>query len=216
MARGFRAPLLSERYYRGETGRGFITGNPDLDPETSRQLDLAVRWRRGAVQLAAYGFRYRIDDLIERYRDQGDYFYRNRASAELEGVEIEGAVTLTSHLEARVAAQWLRGEVRDDGTSTDDVPAPGLIVVLRGTQSERWWWMVRGAFYQRDDRPGPSEVEVPGYGVLDGGFGWALSDALQLQITGRNLLDKTYPGSADEDAVLAPGRGVVLSLRGRV
>ena len=32
VARGFRDPLLSDRYFRGPSGRGFITGNPDLDP----------------------------------------------------------------------------------------------------------------------------------------------------------------------------------------
>ncbi|RLE18527.1 MAG: hypothetical protein DRJ65_21310, partial [Acidobacteria bacterium] len=47
VAHGFRDPLLSDRYYRGETGRGFITGNPDLDPETADQLDLALRYRSG-------------------------------------------------------------------------------------------------------------------------------------------------------------------------
>ena len=30
LARGFRDPVLSDRYFRGPSGRGFITGNPDL------------------------------------------------------------------------------------------------------------------------------------------------------------------------------------------
>ena len=67
-ARGFRAPLLSDLYYRGISGRGFITGNPDLEAETSRQLDLAVRWRRADLAIAGYAYLYRISDLIERYR----------------------------------------------------------------------------------------------------------------------------------------------------
>ena len=46
IARGFRDPVLSDRYYRGPTGRGFITGNPDLVPETSLQFDGSVRYQR--------------------------------------------------------------------------------------------------------------------------------------------------------------------------
>ena len=42
VSRGFRDPVLSDRYYRGPSGRGFITGNPDVSPETSLQYDLAV------------------------------------------------------------------------------------------------------------------------------------------------------------------------------
>lgn len=62
IARGFRDPVLSDRYYRGPTGRGFITGNPDLAPETSTQLDLAIRYTASQFRVAAFYYRYRIDD----------------------------------------------------------------------------------------------------------------------------------------------------------
>jgi len=76
--------------------------------------------------------------------------------------------------------------------------------------------MIRGAAFARHDDPGPSEQVVPGYAVLDGAIGWAFSEKLQLQLLGRNLFDKTYLGSADEDSVLAPGRSFTLTLRGRL
>ena len=49
VARGFRDPTLSDRYFRGPTGRGFITGNPDLEPETSLQCDGALRYVAAAL-----------------------------------------------------------------------------------------------------------------------------------------------------------------------
>ena len=103
----------------------------------------------------------------------------------------------------------------DDGSPTDDVPQPGVTAVVRGTPTDRLWWMVRGAAFVEDDRPGPSEQELPGYAVLDAGIGWSVSRALEISLVGRNLFDRSYLGSADEDAVLAPGRSVQLSLRGR-
>lgn len=217
VARGFRDPLLSDRYYRGHTGRGLITGNPELEPETSLQYDLSLRYDGShGLHLAAYGFLYRIDNLIERYKIDGDYFFRNRGEAEVTGIELEAGLALTDALDLQLGAQYLRGEVVDDGSATDDVPAPGLFLVLRGEPSQRWWWMARVATFARDDRPGPTEKEVPSYAVLDAGFGWSLNDALQLQLLGRNLLDRSYPGSADEDAVSAPGRAVQLVLRGQM
>ncbi|MGH9398952.1 MAG: TonB-dependent receptor, partial [Thermoanaerobaculia bacterium] len=59
-SRGFRDPLLSDRYFRGVSGRGFVIGNPDISPERSNQWDLAVRTSVGPVNLAAYGYLYRI------------------------------------------------------------------------------------------------------------------------------------------------------------
>ena len=58
IARGFRDPVLSDRYYRGPTGRGFITGNPDLDPETSVQLDLGLRYVAPRFRLATFYYHY--------------------------------------------------------------------------------------------------------------------------------------------------------------
>jgi iron complex outermembrane receptor protein len=216
VARGFRDALLSDRYYRGETGRGFITGNPDLGPETSNQLDLSLRYRSGSWVLNAFGYLYRIEDLIERYKDTGDYFFRNRGEGEIRGLELEAARSLSASLSLHLGAWWLDGEILDDHSPVDDIPAPGLSVVLRDSRPQGLRWMVRGAAYARHDDPGPSEQIVPGYAVLDGAIGWAFSEKLQLQLLGRNLLDKAYLGSADEDSVLAPGRSFTLTLRGRL
>src|SRR5687768_1318496 len=90
IARGFRDPVLSDRYYRGPTGRGFITGNPDLDPETSVQLDLGVRYVSPAFRVAGFVYNYEIDDLIERFQTTTDnFFFRNRGTARIRGFEVE-------------------------------------------------------------------------------------------------------------------------------
>ena len=76
--------------------------------------------------------------------------------------------------------------------------------------------MVRGAAFVRDDRPGPTEREVPGYAVFDVGAGYSITSWLEVSVLGRNLLDRSHFASSDEDAVLAPGRSVQLVLRGRL
>ncbi|MBD3856968.1 MAG: TonB-dependent receptor [Acidobacteria bacterium] len=216
VARGFRDPLLSDRYYRGESGRGFITGNPDLDPETSLQFDLALRFSPDSLAVGLYVYRYRIFDLIERFREGDNFFFRNRGESEISGVEVETSFAISNGLELQAGAHYLRGEVVEDGSPTDGVPPPGVFAVLRGSPGARWWWMVRGAAFARDDRPGPTEQEIPGYSVLDAGAGFTITEWLEVSLLGRNLLDRAYFASSDEDAVLAPGRSVQLVLRGRL
>lgn len=216
VARGFREPLLSDRYYRGISGRGFITGNPELDAETSKQADLALRWGSGDVQVAAYGYLYRIEDLIERFKTGNNYFFRNRGEAEVKGLELEGSLRLGPALLVQLAVQSQRGEARADGTPIDGIPAEGAVLTLRRDPGQRWWWLARVAAYRRDERKGPTEREVPGYTVVDAGLGYRLSELLEVQLLGRNLFDHEYYGSADEKTVLAPGRGLQLSLRGRI
>jgi iron complex outermembrane receptor protein len=216
VARGFRDPLLSDRYYRGVTGRGFITGNPDLDPETSLQFDLALRFTGGRSAVGLYAYSYRIDDLIERFRVGDDFSFRNHGDAEITGLELEASLVIGSSLEVQVGAQALQGKTLEDGAPTDGVPAPGVFAVVRGAPSKRWWWMTRGAVFAADDRPGPTEQDVPGYAVLDAGAGFTVSEWLEISLLARNLLNRSYLASSDEDAVLAPGRSIQLVLRGRL
>ena len=63
VSRGFRDPTLSDRYFRGPSGRGFITGNPDLEPETRLQFDLTARYTMARTQIGVSYYDYRIDDL---------------------------------------------------------------------------------------------------------------------------------------------------------
>jgi outer membrane receptor protein involved in Fe transport len=215
-ARGFRDALLSDRYYRGISGRGFITGNPDLEPETSRQLDLAVRYGSGGLRLAAYGYLYRVRDLIERYKEGDNFYFRNRGEAELKGVELEGSAYLGAGFLLQGGLQLPSGEVLDDDTPTDAVPSRGGFILLRHEPSARWWWLARLGAYDRDERPGPTEQVVPGWAVLDGGVGVRVARALELRLYGRNLLDHAYLASADASSVLAPGRSVALTLHGQL
>ena len=67
----------------------------------------------------------------------------------------------------------------------------------------------------KDDRPGPTEIRMPGYTLLDVIAGVSLTKAFDLNVTLRNLLDRTYPVSPDSRAVAAPGLHGVLTLTAR-
>lgn len=216
LARGFRSPLLSDRFYRGISGRGFITGNPDLRPESSRQYDVAARWGAAPLAVALYGYLYRIDDFIERYRAGNDFFFRNRGEVEIRGFELEASVALGGDHTLGVGAHSLLGEVRGTKSPVDDIPSRGIFAVYRHEPTAGWHWMLRAAAYARDERPGPTEQLYPGYGVVDASVGYRFSPQLEVSLLGRNLFDHDYLGSPDVAAMPAPGRNFQLVLRGKV
>lgn len=213
IARGFRDPTLSDRYFRGPSGRGFITGNPDLDPETSLQLDSAVRYTGARWRAAFYAFTYRISDLIERYQAEPDFFFfRNRGRARVRGVEIESQGDLGYGLTLQLAAQLTRGRALDDEAYLDTIPPESFSAQLRKQLSTKGFVQVRTAAFARDTRPGPTEREVPGYAVVDASGGWRVSPQFELRVLGRNLLDKVYFVSPDARTVLAPGASLTATI----
>jgi len=213
VARGFRSPTLSDRYFRGPSGRGFVTGNPDLDPESSVQWDLALRRGSAGRALALYAYRYALEDLIERYRDGDDFFFRNQGEARIEGLEVEVQQTLAEGWDLEAGAAWTRSRA-GDGASLDDAPAPNGFLGVRWSGERLYGWL-RGAVFLDKDDPGPTEVERPGHELIDLGGGYRLSDALEVRLVVRNLGDVRYYGSPDEAADRSPGRTVGLGLSGR-
>ena len=213
VSRGFRDPTLSDRYYRGPSGRGFITGNPDLTPETSLQYDLSTRYAFGQTQLAVYYYNYRIDDLIERYQTQTDFFFfRNRGSARIRGFEAEVRTALPAGVAVELGANIGRGEALDDDVNLDDISPDTLSLLIRKDFASRAFAQMRGAFLAKDERPGPSEVAAPGATLFDIAGGFSFTRNLELRANVRNLLNDAYYASPDPRWVYAPGRSASLTL----
>jgi outer membrane receptor protein involved in Fe transport len=213
IARGFRDPTLSDRFYRGPTGRGFITGNPDLDPETSLQLDFGARYTTDRVRVGAYYYHYRISDLVERYQTDADFFFfRNRGRARLRGVELEAQAGLGAGFTIEAGAQVGRGTALDDDSALDDISPDSFFVMLRRAQSSTLMWFARLATYAEDDRPGPSEIEAPGHTNVDVGASWFPVPKLEIRGAVRNLFDEDYYASPDPRFVPAPGRNASITL----
>jgi outer membrane receptor protein involved in Fe transport len=209
IASGYREPSLSDRYFRGVSGRGFVTGNPDLEPERSLQFDGAVRWTGTHSRVALYAYDYRIRELVERYRNGADFFFRNRGEADVRGLELEFGTRLSAAFDVELGASLARGEDVDTHQALDDIAARSLHASLRWNAGRASAFMTASAF-GRDDRPGPVEVERPGYGELDAGAGWRVHPMLEMRIVVRNLTNANHFGSADAVAALAPGRSVMI------
>lgn len=216
VARGFRDPTLSDRFYRGPTGRGFITGNPDLHPERSVQVDGSLRYTGRRARVGIFGYRYRIDDLVERYQTSPDvFFFRNRGRARLHGVELEGQIDLTRSTRLELSAQSARGRVLDEATYLDDVTPDRLAIQVRRLLPGRAFAQVRAAWYAADRQPGPTEVEMPAHTVIDLSAGLPVGRRLEVRGLLRNALDEAYPVSPDPRAVLAPGRSLFVTAAAR-
>lgn len=89
---GFRAPSLNELYSPGFFG--FYAGNPDLQPETSRTLELGLRYNSAPnQQLRLALYRNDIENLIA---NEGVNFQAiNIDEAQIDGLELEYAYTQT-------------------------------------------------------------------------------------------------------------------------
>ncbi len=207
ISRGFRDPTLSDRFFRGPNGRGFITGNPALEPETSLQFDLSARYVTSRVRFGGSYYFYEITNLVERYATATDFFeFRNRGRAEIQGVEFEAQADVSRGFSVEFGAQVGRGQATDGAeTDLDDISPDTMSFVVRKAVGEKASAFMRLAVYAEDTRPGPSEIDAPGHTNLDLGASWQIHPRLEVRGALRNILDDEYYASPDPRFVLAPG-----------
>jgi outer membrane receptor protein involved in Fe transport len=212
ISRGFRDPTLSDRFYRGPVGRGFIVGNPDLDPERSVQLDVTARYDADRWRVNAAYYHYDISDLIERYAfGDGTFLFRNRGLARIRGGEIEVQVEMGAGVVLDLAAQAARGHANDDGAGLNDVAPHSFVLQARKMFGTSVFVSTRVAVIARDSVPGPGEVATPGYVEAGATTSWHVSQRLELRAAASNLLDRRYYSSPGPRWVLAPGRSGTLA-----
>ncbi len=210
---GFRDPTLSDRFFRGPVGRGFIVGNPDLEPERSRQIDLTARYSAGRWNAGAAYYHYDISNLIERYQSGTDTFlFRNRGLAQIRGVELEGAFAILKETTIEASGTIGRGRARDDGAALDDIAAPRLVLQLRQPVGSRIFLSARMAAVHRDSAPGPSEVATPGFTDAGATASVRVLRQVEVRFAAANLLNQRYYSSPSSRGVLAPGRSANLTV----
>ncbi|MGH7701011.1 MAG: TonB-dependent receptor plug domain-containing protein [Gemmatimonadales bacterium] len=110
---GFKEPTFFENF-----ARGFVRGNPDLDPERSASWEAGLEHQVHGVTLAATYFRQRFRDLIEFTftpvpPDSVNYF--NVAGARAEGVELSLEAALGAGVTAGLGYAYLDTRVLDAG-----------------------------------------------------------------------------------------------------
>ncbi len=204
----YRFPTLDELLYSGLTGRGFIEGNPDLSPEKGKGLSFS--WLR-TNDLCTLSISYSIQDVdgfIEKIKmNSGVYTYRN-----LEDVRVQDVSVNIHGKMLTIGASWTKGYNRKTGKYINDIPPIRFTASFTPAigKSELF-----SRIELRDNKSsvGSGETERSSWAVIDLGWSYKFSSALQLSLKITNATNQLYWSSADDSAVPSPGRNISFSVK---
>ena len=179
---GYRAPSFREQALLFENpGSGYrVDGNPDLQPETSRQLNGSVEWTPGkALTMMGSGFFHDVDQLITVATVADDpgltrFSYANVARARSAGgeatfevrpwtwLDLGGSYTYTDARDLTLDRE-LEGRARHRGTAS-----LGLDIEPSDTQlTSRGGFVGSRSFYSDVDDPDATVERPAGYALVD-------------------------------------------------
>jgi vitamin B12 transporter len=202
----FRAPDATDRYGFG--------GNPDLQPEASESVELALRHRVGERhQLTLAAFRNDIDDLIQYVVTDFTTFdgeNRNVARARIEGVEAAWQYEGDRWF-GRAAATWQDPVGRDSGERLLRRARENYTLALGRRLGPHVLALDVLAAGKRLDFGFPAPVELPSYVVASLATRLALPGGWRLTARVENLFDEQYElargyNTPDRSAFLTLGR----------
>jgi len=179
---GYRAPSFREQLLLFENpGSGYrVDGNPDLQPEQSRQLNGSLEWTPGsAFTLLGSGFFHDVDQLITVTTASEEpgltlFSYNNVARARSAGgegtlelrpvgwLELGGSYTYTDARDLTLERE-LEGRARHRGTASLSVDIDPTDTRLTG----RAGLVGRRSFYSDPDDPEATVVRPEGYAMVD-------------------------------------------------
>lgn len=126
-AQGFRSPLLQEMYITNTMGGGTMLGNPDLDPETSNNFELGVRYTGNNWLVDATAFYSMADDYITteitNAKEQVSKYF-NADKAKTHGLELAVNKVLFDHYTPYATVTWMRRKIESADYSTYDSGTP--------------------------------------------------------------------------------------------
>ncbi|GAB2508940.1 TonB-dependent vitamin B12 receptor [Pseudoxanthomonas sangjuensis] len=184
-ATGFKAPSFNDLYYP-------FFGNPDLEPEASKSLNLGVSQYLDGWSWTFNAYETRVDDLVAY--DMAIFLPNNIDKARIRGAELTVDATLWGW---DVSTQLSHTDPRNDsGGAYDGNLLPrrprdtARIDIDRGFGALRIGATAFGAGHRYDEVA--NTTRLPGYGTLDLRASWAINDEWTLQAQARNVFDREY------------------------
>lgn len=192
MGTAFKAPTLNDLFYPFTNFGGGWTyaGNPNLQPEHSRNRELGLHYTEGVHHFDAAYFDNRISNLITG-NNLPAFMVVNLGEARIDGVELSYAGQFgDTGIKAALTSQ----NPRNAGT--------GQALIRRARQhgsiglSQQFsGWQVGGEWQHSGSRPDANmstgmPVTLPGYNVINLTAGYAINKNLKLSLRADNLTDQ--------------------------
>jgi vitamin B12 transporter len=189
---GFRAPNFNELYWPVTP---FYAGNPLLQPEKSRNIELGLKYSTDQTQLSLVAYRNEITNLIlTQPVVPGDidspYAPINVGQALIQGVSLFGSHRFNSDTQVRGSLNWLDPRNAETGAL---LPQRAQQVAKLALDQALWRARLTAEWYVSSERKDTmSGGSLGGYSLLNLMGSYPLPEGAEVQVRWNNVFGKQY------------------------
>lgn len=202
----FKAPTFNDLYWADPSTTGFYVGNPNLQPEKSRNLEAGVRYLGAHSHASLVYFHNRITDLIA-------YSFPTMVNvnrAQIDGAEVSYDARAGSYRLKTVATVQNPRDIETRKMLSRRSQNYGTLEV--GRESGVWYTAVQTYATSKRYDDAANTVPLGGYAVVNVIARYALTPEIALGLRAENVLDRSYQLAKGYNT---PGRSAYLSLEYR-
>ncbi len=188
LARAFRMPGLSERYYFGApVPYAYFVPNPDLKPEISYGVDMGLRFKSKVFNGNITYFQNRLDNLLAweptLYNGSSKigtipvYHWTNIEKGRIQGIELEGEGVFNAGnntLSPFLSGSWQNGKNITEGTSLPNILPYSFFYGVRFKRGLLWIeasarTVLGDRYVVAPSQPGAGyeEIKIEGFSVFN-------------------------------------------------
>lgn len=209
LAVGFRAPTVDELYSRfyNPTGRYAQLGNPDLEPEIGRSVEIGANFDTGDFTGRIAAFHTRYQNFIETVTSVDatgftTFNYTNVAAATISGIEASAVKTFNNGINLHASLAYAYG-TNEETTQRLRSVAPFKAIVGGGWSNETFGFdlsstLSAGMLTDHLNTPvtntNDTTFDAPGYAIVDLTGWWTPEQlpGLRVQAGVYNIFDQKY------------------------
>ncbi|AHG46352.1 cation transporter [Rhizobium leguminosarum bv. trifolii CB782] len=208
LAVGFRAPTVDELYSRfyNPTGRYAQLGNPNLEPEIGRGVEIGANFDTGDFTGRVAAFHTRYQNFIETVTTRDatgftQFNYTNVSSAVISGIEASAAKTFDNGINLHASLAYAYGR-NEETTQRLRSVAPFKAIVGGGWSNETFGFdlsstLSAGMLTDHLNTVGSTAdttFDAPGYAIVDLTGWWTPEQlpGLRVQAGVYNIFDQEY------------------------
>ncbi|MBX5131115.1 TonB-dependent hemoglobin/transferrin/lactoferrin family receptor [Rhizobium lentis] len=209
LAVGFRAPTVDELYSRfyNPTGRYAQLGNPDLEPEIGRGIEVGANFDTGDFTGRVAAFHTRYQNFIETVTSVDatgftEFNYTNVAAATISGIEASTVKTFSNGINLHASLAYAYGR-NEETTQRLRSVAPFKAIIGGGWSNETFGFdlsstLAAGMLTDHLNTPvtntNDTTFDAPGYAIVDLTGWWTPEQlpGLRVQAGVYNIFDQEH------------------------